>query len=98
MAVDTFYDAALFVITEDNLEKYDTKHYSNGRSLVGYIVQTNITVREARTGEVLYTGMLEGSEPNFPYSIPSNKYPTIKGSPATYLSFEEWLCETLYSN
>lgn len=97
-AAETFYDAAFFVIVEDNLEFFDTKLYSNGKSLSGYIVQTNIIVREARTSEVLFTGMLQGSEPNFPYAIPSNKYPVIKGAPAYYISFEEWLSKTLYSN
>jgi hypothetical protein len=97
-ATETFYDAALYVIVENSLEFFDTKSYSNGRLLTGYIVQSNIIVREARTGEVLFTGMLEGSKPNFPYSIPSNKYPVIKGSPAYYISFEDWLAETLYLN
>lgn len=86
-----FYEAALYVIVQDDFVFYESQQYSNGKTLSGYKVQSNIEIREAKTGEILFTGILEGSAPVFPYSIPSNKYPTVKGSPVSYESFKDWL-------
>lgn len=72
-----------------------SKRYDDGTEIRGYKVITEIEIREARTGNILYTGSLEGSEPVFPYWITSDEYPIIKGSPANYLSFEGWLFENL---
>ncbi len=92
----TFYEASLYIIVQDNFIYYDSQQYSNGKELMGYKVESNIEIREAKTGEILYAGILEGSKPVFPYSIPSNKYPTVKGSPVSYESFKDWLDDAFH--
>lgn len=95
-AAGTITDASLFcIINEGDLLDAGSQRYDNGMVLHGYIVITNVEVREARTGSLLFSGQLEGSHPLFPYSVSSTTYPTIKGSPASYRAFEDWLLKTV---
>ena len=90
---DTIVDAALFVIVENISEYYGSKEYTynfNTYTVNGYKINTKIEIREARTGKMLFSGVLEGTAPLFPYSLEFST-PFVNGSPATYLDFESWL-------
>jgi hypothetical protein len=90
------YDASIYcIVSEGDHIKVDSKRYSNGVEVFGYMVMTDIELREAKTGRILFSTTLEGSKPLFPYSIKSNTQ-VIKGSPAQYFDLENWLNDTVY--
>jgi hypothetical protein len=96
MKAGNLYDASIYcIVSEGDHIKVDSKRYSNGVEVFGYMVMTDIELREAKTGRILFSTTLEGSKPLFPYSIKSNTQ-VIKGSPAQYFDLENWLNDTVY--
>lgn len=94
-ASETMLDAALIVFVRGEKVKSDSRRYDNGKELFGYKIQAQIEIREARTGEIVQTGILEGPDPVFPHTITSDQYPSITASPVYYIAFEKWLFAAL---
>jgi hypothetical protein len=91
------YEASIYCIVKEGEHiKVDSKRYDNGREIFGYMVMTDVELRKAKTGHLLFSTSLQGSMPIFPYSINSNTYPVIEGSPAQYFELEAWLDNTVY--
>ena len=94
---ENLYEASIYCIVKEGEHiKVDSRRYDNGVEVFGYMVMTDIELREAKTGRILFSTTLEGSKPVFPYSIKNNTYPVIEGSPAHYFELENWLNDTVY--
>lgn len=98
MLAKSISNAALFVVLENSRIYHSSGNYINDNkketTIKGYIIQTKIEVREARTGGVLFEGMLDGAAPVFKSSYTSTisgSPQSISGSPISYLEFESWL-------
>lgn len=90
LKTETINDAVLFVIIEEVSEYYGSREYTGPYTLDGFILNANVEIREAKTGETIFSGVLEGSKPDFPYKIPNNTY-FITGEHPSYESLESWI-------
>jgi len=90
LAAETINDAALFAIIETVSVYYSSREYTGPYTLPGFILNTNVEIREAKTGKTIFAGVLEGTKPDFPYRIPANTY-FVAGSEASYSEFYSWL-------
>jgi hypothetical protein len=108
LSATTINDASLYCILKSNgvlagsQEYYRENSHSSSTNnsaeeVKAYKVITDIEIREARTGDILFTGSLEGSDPVFTGRVESKTIytPTIEGDPPSYSSFESWLFKTL---
>lgn len=98
---ETIFDASLFCIVKETSIKVGSEKYSAPGSnageytVQGYRVVTQVELRQATTGEILFSAKYEGSDPSFPDSIKSGTG-AVEGSSLNYYDLEAWLMEKLY--
>ena len=100
LKAESIYEASLFCLVkegyfETGTEQYSTTGSGGGMDVHGYQVFTVVEIREAQTGELLYTSTHEGSKPLFPSTIESGTG-SVVGSKLTYAELENWLFGVLY--
>jgi hypothetical protein len=83
-------DLVVLVYPEREIE-LDTHAYIGGPPITRYRFETDVEVREARTGLALWEGTLKGSIPrSFPETAPVEKT-RLEGDHVSFEDLEEWL-------
>ncbi|MBW2309166.1 MAG: WD40 repeat domain-containing protein [Deltaproteobacteria bacterium] len=83
----------LVIIVWDQAVKLDKQEYTDGasiRSISRYRWDLDVVIREAHTGDTLWTTKMSGGVPPFPERIPADQR-RLDGNHVSYVKLEEWV-------